>query len=77
MILLLRWTKNKNRKYGKANGDYQNAKVIRYLTKTHGELSDTTANIAASKVKIEAKKEGIKKNLVSSYVTEEKDVSKR
>ena len=40
--------------------------------KEHSEASEIAANITISKVKVEVKKEGIKRNLINSYESEEK-----
>ena len=47
------------------------------FNKKDRKLSDTEATVAVSKIKIDVKKEGIKRNLVSSYGSEEKDTNKK
>ena len=75
MTLSLSWTDNKN-SYCKENGNYQSSQIMRHLTKEYSDLSDIAATAAMSKSKIETKKEGIKRNLLSSYENEEKDTNK-
>ena len=47
-----------------------------HLINYNSDIEDTAATIAKSKSKIDAKKEGIKRNLLSSYTTDEKDINK-
>ena len=67
MALSLSWTENKYRKYGKENGNYQTTKTMRHLTTEHIDAEEMEADITVSKSKIEAKKEEIKRSLLSSY----------
>ena len=68
--LALSGIENKNRKYVKASSNYQTAQAMRYLMKKHSEASDIVDNFTTSTVKVEVKKEGIKRNLINSYESE-------
>ena len=64
------------RKYGKVNGNCQTAQEMRNLTTEHRDAEVTTATITASKSKIEEKKEGINRNLLSSHGIEKNTQTK-
>ena len=66
----------KNKKHGKASSNLQNVQATCYLKTEHSDAEDTAATITESKSKI-IKKEEINRNLLSSYVIEEKDARKR
>ena len=70
ITLSLSLIENKNSKHGKASGNYQTAQAMHYLIKEHSEASDIVATATTSKVKVEVKKEGIKRNLINSYESE-------
>ena len=77
MTLSLSWTENKHRKHGKANRNYQNVQATRHLETKHSHIEDVAGTIVESKSKIEAKKKGIERNLLSSSASDEKDASKK